>query len=356
MTTKVRLPEFYRAVKAGAEARDHKSPLPVLTGILVRRTNEHIEVVSTDMVEHSRGQCQVGGESETWETVILGPQPGSQHILAQWLKCFDPTTKAMRNEVVELEFTERIQTLTVRVGRIRANFLTLDAGEFPAAVVNGTTDMPLKEKSEKPRGKRNPIKAQVNKTASQFEKALKRAKKMSAEAEKEHWLTFREVFTAHGEEIDRRLADLEIILERDKKAEEEYRIQELEREEEEQRLDRFAVLDPIRASIRAEFESGLRRDKIAELRQPIERWPFQGETEGAEYQTSYDWLEAVWVWNGSIFIRPRRRIYRWQKQYLKSVNGYEVTPKQIAYAEFLEKHMREAIQEINNAEIQLNQR
>ena len=349
MTTKVRLSEFYQAVKTGAEARDHKSTLQVLTGILVRRVTEHVEVLSTDMVQHSRGQCQVGGDKETWETIILGPQPGS-HILVQWLKCFDPTTKAMRNEVVELEFAERTQTLTARVGRIRANFLTLDAGEFPTAVVNGSTDLPLKDNTPKIRGKHNPAKTQVNKTASQFEKALKQARKMSAEAEKEHWRTFREVFTAHREEIDRRLVALEIIIEVDKKAEEEYQVQVREREEEEhqQRLGRFAVLDPIRDSIRAEFESGLRRDKITELRQPVERWPFQGETEDSKYPTSYDWLEAVWIWNGNIFVGSRHGIYRWHKQYVKSVNGYEVTPKQISYAEFLKQRMRETIREIIN--------
>ena len=159
----------------------------------------------------------------------------------------------------------------------------------------------------------------------------------------------------HQEEIDKRIAKLEGNAEKEKEqvVKQDAWEREWQEEQHQHMLGRWAALNSVRETARAEFEAGLRRDKIEEMRQPVEAWPFQfsPRDDAPTYLTSYDWLEAVWVWIGVIKIIMRKPIYGWKRGSGKvpTINGYEARPKQIAYAEHLEKRMREILQETNDA-------
>ena len=158
MTTKVLLNEFYTAVKQGEKARADKSPMPILTGVMISRVNQHLEVVSTDLEKAERGMCQAISRDtlgeETWSIVIPGTKLSSsgKHTrlpLLDWLLALDPNSHTLE-ETVELDYYHQEMKLYVTVGRIKATFLGIDSMEFP--IIKEEMFAADIEEPKKPRG------------------------------------------------------------------------------------------------------------------------------------------------------------------------------------------------------------
>ena len=372
MTTRVMAYHFLEAVKQGSTARVKQKYLPVLTGVLIHRVNAHVEVISTDLEQVARGTCpaidrDVLGE-ETWGIVLpeqvvvgftnAGNRSVSHHLaIYEWLQALQPKKPTRRNgewqfQDMTIEFLPRIQTLKVQCGRITATFKGIDAQEFPVIPEEKLNDAQFTADEAKYARKRvrrdNSPEAVLARHAEEaWQKALKATKRMSPEAEVEHWKTWLPLLPEHQAEIESKLAQLAEVIEKQRQWEIEYEAECRQREEQEhiERLETFAWLDPIRESLRAEFNAGLRKDKHVEMNRPVVAWPFRYYEESAEptYPTSYDWLEAVFICNSGIPIGRQNPKYGWKrgKGKVDTIAGYKVTSKQMQYAELLRRKFRE---------------
>lgn len=96
-------------------------PLRILSYCLIRCIDQRITVYSTDLTKRAMASC--GSISETGWQICLPTR-----ILLDWLKAYE----FGKDDVLELEFKQRICTLQISTGKsLWAEFKGIDWMEFP---------------------------------------------------------------------------------------------------------------------------------------------------------------------------------------------------------------------------------
>lgn len=341
MTTRIDAYDFLQAVKQGSQARLPKSPMPVLTGILLRRINGTVQVLSTDLEEFDVGACAAFGDEEQFEIVLPG-NPRDVPVLA-WLKALEPKKATRRkgewqSTVLTIEILPHICAVQMVCDNITATFKGTDAGEFPLLPEDKVWDKihAEREQTRKRKPKPSPEEVLSRHAEERWQTALKATKRMSYEEQVAHWQTWGQLLPEHEADIQTRVSRLAKLIAEQQQAEEVWQAERRQQEDEDHqaRLERLNWLESLREGLRAEFESRQRKDKIKEMREPVvcvfPFWSFStDEADAPDYSTSYDWLEAVFVWNGRVLVgRGKSRRYRsYRPKYSDVMLGYEVTPK-----------------------------